>query len=99
MTPDEIRELMEEVNDEALNMDGFEQAVVGIMERFGISPVFLYNWQKCIDILIESGCENREEAEEYLHFNCLGAWMGDGTPSFTNMYGEMEHEEIAPVNV
>lgn len=35
-----IRELMQEINEEALNMDGFEKAVMGIVERFGMSPVF-----------------------------------------------------------
>jgi hypothetical protein len=81
----DIRELMEEVNGEALNMDGFEEAVMGIVERFGMNPVFLYDWQKCISILIAGGCEDAEEAEEYLHFNCLGAWVGEGTPAFGEM--------------
>jgi len=89
MKPEEIIELMTELNDEALTMDGFHEAIIGIVERFGMPPIFLYDWQKCVDILIKGGCENVEEAEEYLQFNCLGAWMGDGTPAFTNMSGEI----------
>jgi len=73
-------------------MDNFDNAVVGIVERFGMNSVLLYDWQKCIDILIAKGCADREEAEEYLSFNCLGAWMGDGTPAFTNMHGELNVE-------
>lgn len=90
MKPEEIIELMTELNEEALTMDGFHDAIIGIVDRFGMSSIFLYDWQKCIDILIKGGCKDAEEAEEYLHFNCLGAWMGDGTPAFTNMSGEME---------
>lgn len=90
MKPEEIIELMTGLNEEALTMDGFHDAIIGIVDRFGMSSIFLYDWQKCIDILIKSGCESVEEAEEYLHFNCLGAWMGDGTPAFANMSGEME---------
>lgn len=89
MKPADIIELIEDINNDALKMDSFDDAVIGIVERFGMSPVLLYDWQKCIDILIKGGCENAEEAEEYLHFNCLGAWMGSGTPAFANMSGEM----------
>lgn len=70
-------------------MDGFDEAIVGIVERFGQEPLFLYDWQKCISILVRSGCESPEEAEEYLDFNCLGAWMGENTPAFVNRYGEL----------
>ena len=90
MSPEHIIELMEEINDEALIMDNFNAAIIGIVERFGMQPIFLYDWQKCVDILTDGDAMSREEAEEYLDFNCIGAWMGDGTPAFANRSGEME---------
>lgn len=92
MSPEHIIDLMKEINDEALTMDGFHGAIVGIVERFGMPSIFLYDWQKCIDILMQDGMASAEEAEEYLEFNCLGAWLGEGTPAFVNLYGEMTNE-------
>lgn len=92
MKPKDIIELIEEINEKALTMDGFDDAIIGIVDRYGMESVLLYDWQKCIKILIDGGCEDAEEAEEYLHFNCLGAWLGDGTPAFANMSCEMENE-------
>lgn len=83
----EIKELMCEINESALSMDGFDDAIVGIVERACSPPILLYDWQKCIDILQSDGIEFCD-AEEYLSFNCLNAWMGENTPAFTNIYSE-----------
>jgi len=99
MSHHDVLEIMEEVNPEALKMDGFDEAIIGITERFGQEPLLLYDWQKCIDILIQGGCESPEEAEEYLEFNCIGAWMGENTPAFVNRYGELSNEQQQHVKV
>tara|TARA_R100001163_G_scaffold43706_1_gene32978 strand:- start:195 stop:404 length:210 start_codon:yes stop_codon:yes gene_type:complete len=64
-------------------MTGFDDCVVGLLERFGVDvPVVVYDREKVIQKLMDNGIETYEEAEEFYHYNQLGAWVGDGTPAF-----------------
>ena len=74
---DLVRDL---VDDEAVLWDNLEGAVIGCAYRCGQSPVVLYDREKCIGLLVEGGCSDRDEAEEYFEFNIAGAWVGDLTP-------------------
>jgi hypothetical protein len=69
--------------EDALSMPGFDDCVMGILERFGMEPVVLYDKEKVIQKIMDEspGC-SYEEAAEYHEFNQLGAWMGDRTPGF-----------------
>jgi len=77
-------ELME-VYDGCLMADGFEEALVGFGTRFN-SPVTIYDLNKCISVLVERDGMSREEAEEYMDFNVLGAYVGEETPIFLGDY-------------
>ena len=67
----------------AVLMTGFDDCVVGLLERFGVAvPVVVYDREKVIQKLMDNGIETYEEAEEFYHYNQLGAWIGDGTPAF-----------------
>lgn len=74
------REYLAEENPEALFMDGFDEAIIGVAQRCNQLPLVIYDRRTCIEILMRSMTE--EEAEEYFSFNCECAWMGDGTPLF-----------------
>lgn len=80
-TPNE--ELFEEIrehNSEVMTMDGYDHCIIGLVDRFGIPPVVLYDYEKVIDTLMED--MTREEAEEWFSYNMIGAWVGDSTPAF-----------------
>lgn len=81
----EEREAMSYVNPEAMLLDGYDDCIVGWVERFGMTPVALYDKSKIIDRLMKDGCTN-EEAVEHFDFNILGAWVGDGTPAFMTRF-------------
>ena len=66
----------------ALIMDGYNDCVIGVLERFGMEPIVLYDKEKVIQKLIDDGCDSYEGALEYYEFNQLGAWIGDKTPGF-----------------
>ena len=66
----------------ALVMDGYDDCVVGVLERYGMEPIVLYDKDLVIQQLMDEGCESYEEALEYYSYNQLGAWMGDQTPGF-----------------
>jgi len=73
------REMLAENNPDALLMDGFEDAFIGICSRHSKEDLAAYDYDKCIEILESQGM-TREEAIEYFSFNCEGAWAGKGTP-------------------
>lgn len=63
-----------------LKADGFDKAIVGVVQRMGIQAI-CYDEDKVIDILMEDGM-TYEEAVEYFDFNIAGAWVGESTPFF-----------------
>ena len=62
----------------------FEPAILGIAHRFGMQPVVTYDYRKVIDIFAED--MSHEEAQEYFDFNVIGAWVGEGTPIFIEVF-------------
>ncbi len=42
----------------------------------------VYDYEKCIKILMDRDGMEEDEADEYLQFNTVGAWVGKGTPAF-----------------
>jgi len=64
--------------------DGFEDALLGYVERFGMGPVALYDKDKCIEILEAQG-SSYDDAVEYFDYNVIGAWVGEGTPAFATL--------------
>ena len=81
---DDLAELITTCADEypeLLQMDGFEDCAVGILERFGQPPIIVYDRRRVIAKLMAQGMTD-EEAEEYYGFNQLGAWVGEHTPGF-----------------
>ena len=62
-----------------LKMDGFDEAIIGEVMRFG-DRFLLYDHAKVIEILMRDMSE--EEAMEYWSYNQAGAWVGEGTVGF-----------------
>ena len=66
---------------EMLTMDGFDDCIIGVVERYGQNPIVCYDKEKVIQRLESDGMD-RDEAEEFFYYNQIGAWMGDATPCF-----------------
>ena len=82
---DRVKLLMEE-NEGYLTADGFDDAIVGTAERFGMHKVVLYDTSKCIDILMKRDKMTEEEAIEFFYYNVVGSWMGEYTPAFAEIF-------------
>lgn len=83
MTRDEICDLAESHGlEDALLADGFEDAFIGFAERCASEPVAVYDYGRAIKVLVDRDGMGEEEAEEYLQFNVLGAYVGERTPWF-----------------
>ena len=70
---------------DVLIADGFDKAIMGIVERFGMNPVVLYNKNKCINIMIKRDGMTESEAIDFYYYNIVGAHMGDYTPCFAEV--------------
>jgi len=66
---------------EMLVMDGYNDCIIGTVERFGQPTIYCYDKQKVINRLQSDGM-TEDEAFEFFYFNQIGAWMGDTTPCF-----------------
>ena len=69
-------------DDELLLMDGYDDCIAGVVNRFGMDEIVCYDKQKVIEKLMANSDMDEEEAEEFFEFNQLGAWVGDRTPCF-----------------
>lgn len=80
-------ELMDELadeNPEALLADGLSAAFIGYTQNHHHPVVAVYDLQKCVEILMADGM-SAEEADEYLSFNTLGAYVGENGPLFVRL--------------
>ena len=71
------RELIADLNPEALFADGFDDALLGYDAN---SFCAVYDYTNCLDILHKN--MTPEQAHEYMEFNVVSAFVGDFTPSF-----------------
>ncbi len=75
-------ENLAELNPDALLADGLEAALVGYTVNHHHPHVAVYDIDKCVDILVERDGMTHEEADEYLSFNTLGAYVGENGPLY-----------------
>jgi hypothetical protein len=80
-----------EINPEALILDGFDNAIIGLSERINLGPVVTYDVEKIIETLCSRDEMTYEEAYEYYEFNIKGAWMGENTPVYLEVYNPEEY--------
>jgi hypothetical protein len=64
-----------------LKMDGYDDCIVGVVERFGQDSYFIYDRELVLEKLQKDGM-SYEDAVEYYEFNQLGAYVGERTPAF-----------------
>ena len=72
-------------DDDILLADGFEDAFIGIGHRCGQPDVAIYSIPAAIEVLMTRDHVTREDAEEYLAFNSIGAWVGTRTPVWVDL--------------
>jgi hypothetical protein len=79
---EELLESLGEINPEALLADGLEDAFIGYTVNHHHAHVAVYDIDKCIEVLVARDGMTHEEADEYLSFNTIGAFVGENGPLF-----------------
>lgn len=77
---------------EMLAANGFEDAVIGVGSRPNMGPILCYDYVKCVEILVRDQEMTQEDAEEWMDYNVVSAWMGEGTPMFIYPYDPEDYE-------
>ena len=74
--------------------DGFETAFVAVGFRYNGNDIAVYDYDLCIDVLIDRDTMSVEEANEFMSYNVIGAYVGEETPLFirTQSYDETMEE-------
>lgn len=82
-TRDRINDYAETMDKEMrlLEPPEFDEAILGVTCRADGLTVVAYDYMTCIEILMRNGME-RDDAEEFMEFNTVSAWLGEGTPIF-----------------
>jgi hypothetical protein len=74
--------------------DSFEDAFVGTtISAFGRKQVAIYDYDKCILILMHDNHMTEDDAIEYFDYNVMGSWVGEGTPIYINQHSILNIED------
>tara|TARA_R110000744_G_scaffold284551_1_gene396066 strand:+ start:4031 stop:4366 length:336 start_codon:yes stop_codon:yes gene_type:complete len=79
---DDLREVLEDLNPDAMYADGLDGAIVGLGGQHPSVPVVIYDYDKCVDIFMRDNNWPYDEAVEWMEFNVVCAYVGSGTPIF-----------------
>jgi len=86
-TRKEIDDLCDELGlEDILLADGYDEAFIGFVQRFGLPLSALYDRNLYIRLLVERDGMTEEDAEEYFEFNVAGAYVGETTPAFAVLH-------------
>lgn len=94
-------QLMDAIEEQGLLVleprDTFDRAIIGITTtpddhwpRQTDTACVVYSPSACIDALMSADQCDYDEAWEFLSYNTMNTWMGEGTPTFS---GESEDDE------
>lgn len=67
----------------ALLADGFHKAFIGF-GRQASNWVAVYDYDKCVGVLMARDKMSEEEAIEFMEYNVVGAYVGERTPIFVD---------------
>jgi hypothetical protein len=71
-----------------LKADGFDEAIIGLGRKKCSADSLVYDYDKCVAILMERDGMSHEEAVEFMEFNVVDAYVGETTPIFVEKWVE-----------
>ena len=74
----------EPLDPNTLYADGFEAALIGHGWQH-TKLLAIYDYGKCVEILMDRDGMRNEDAIEWMEYNVVGSWVGDYTPVFLMM--------------
>ncbi len=84
---EKLEEFLADIDDEIIIADGLAHAFIGLTNT-PEGVVAVYSTERIISNLMENDNMDFETAEEYMHFNIIGANVGQRTPVFVDVIPE-----------
>ena len=88
-----VKKLLDELGEtspEATWPKGLEDAIIGTVERNCLPIMVLLDKDKCVDILMARDGMTYREAEDWLDYNVIGTYLGEGTACFATLIDEAD---------
>lgn len=63
-----------------LKANGFDNAIIGVARQFNQPEKLVYDYSKCVEILMSRDEMSKDDAVEFMEFNVVGAYVGEQTP-------------------
>ena len=82
-----------EIDPDILFADGWDAAFLGITANHHHAIVAVYDYDKIIEIMVERDGATYEDAEEFVEFNIVGAYVGERTPIYVSKFGRTAARE------
>ena len=68
--------------------DGLDEALIGTAYRADLGEVFIYDYDRCVDIFMDINDWSEEDALEWMEYNVVDCYVGEGTPIFVHLNRE-----------
>jgi hypothetical protein len=82
-----FKEKLAHANPDALLLDGFEDALIGVGYRPCSGAIALYSYSKCVDVLVGRAGMDVEGAIDFIDFNVACAFVGENGPILVDLNG------------
>jgi hypothetical protein len=69
-----------------MKADGFDEAIIGVGRQFDKPDRLIYDYDKCLMILMLDQEFDQQDAIDWMDYNVLGAFIGEETPIFMMHY-------------
>ena len=73
-----------------ITWDRLNDAIIGTGGRCGMEEVFVYSYDKILDILMTEDEMTEIEAIDYIEYNIAGSYVGELTPILVRSLDELE---------
>jgi hypothetical protein len=76
-----------EIDPDILFADGWDEAFIGLTANHHHAIVAVYDYDRIIEIMMERDGVTYEDAEDFVGFNIVGAYVGERTPIYVSKHG------------
>lgn len=86
--PEPANDISDRFTEGMMTAGGFDDAIIGVVAASAAhEEAVAYDYDRCIQILVDRDNMTWEDAVEFFEYNVLGAFVGPNTPLFLHMGG------------
>jgi hypothetical protein len=86
MTTEDVIKRIQEEHPDKLVMTGYDDCIIGMASRIGMEDCVAFDKDKVLEKLRKVEKMTEEDAIEWFEFNMIGAYVGETTPVFVEVF-------------